>query len=311
MSITEIRSSIDLGTNTCLLLVAEWDPDKNRLLRILGDYATIIRLGECVDRTRMFSPEAMNRAISCLKEYCRTIRKFGVEPAKTVCIATSSARDSKNRDSFFKTVKNETGLDFRVISGEEEAKLTFFGALLPGMDPEQIAVIDIGGGSTEFISATGGKSLDVGCVRFTERFLKSDPVTEQEFMACKDAIDSELAVLKNWRATLHPKINLLAVAGTATTLASWFKGQKIFDRDSIDHTVLVHEDLHKMVEELKRRTIHEKKQLLEVESGRADVLLCGAMILWRTLEVLEFSGANVSTRGLRFGALLSSQLLSQ
>lgn len=296
-----IRASIDLGTNTCLLLIAEIGPDG--VQKILEDHARIVRLGQGVDHNRVLQEEAKDRAIQCLREYASAVKKAGVELADVICLATSQARDAGNSAEFFSHVEREIGFRFQVISGEEEAQLTFLGGLLPGMNPKDHAVIDIGGGSTEIITHSGGQSLDVGSVRFTERFLKSDPVTDEEFWNCQDAIDLALLDLRPWREEILPAPQLVAVAGTATTLAAWYLGLAKFDASQIDGVTLTRGDVHRQVEELKWRTVRERSELPGVEAQRADVLLAGALILWRTLEILEFKNCKTSTRGLRFGGL--------
>jgi exopolyphosphatase/guanosine-5'-triphosphate,3'-diphosphate pyrophosphatase len=298
-----LRSSIDLGTNTCLLLIADWDSSRGQVTRVEGDWSTIVRLGQGVDQNRTIAPEAAERTLSCLRDYAEHVRKAGLDPRETVAVATSQARDSRNGPEFFATVEKEKGFRFRTISGDEEARLTFRGGLLPGMDPARSAVIDIGGGSTEYMAAVGGQSLDIGSVRFTERFLKSDPVTDAEFWAAQDAIDSELAKLVKWRKSLPGGTELVAVAGTATTLAAWQIGLEKFDAAKLDQVTLTRGDIHRMVEELKWRTVEERRRLTGIEAGRADVLLAGALILWRSAEVLSFPGVRVSTRGLRYGVL--------
>ncbi|CAK9252000.1 unnamed protein product [Sphagnum jensenii] len=248
----------------------------------------------------------MERTINCLKSYSEIVLKAGLKPETAVCVATSSSRDSKNGQAFFTRVEKETGFRFRVISGEDEARLTFQGALLPGTSTENSAVIDIGGGSTELITTGPGISLDIGSVRFTERFFKNDrstPVTDEEFWACQDAIDSALAEAQAWREK-NPQIqNLVAVAGTATTLAAWHLELPVFDAAKLDACVLTRGDVHRMVEELKWRTVEERAQLPGVSPGREDVLLAGALILWRAMEILNFPEAKISTRGLRFGIM--------
>jgi exopolyphosphatase/guanosine-5'-triphosphate,3'-diphosphate pyrophosphatase len=298
-----LRSSIDLGTNTCLLLIADWDSNRGEVVRVLGDFAEVVRLGQGVDRAKMLQPEAIERALQCLKEYAEEVKGAGLRTQDTVCLATSQARDAKNGTVFFEQIAKKTGFRFRVISGDEEARLTFLGGLLPGMAPEQSAIIDIGGGSTEIISSQGGKSLDVGSVRFTERFFRSDPVTDAEFWLCEEAIDAQLETLKAWRADQPATLRLVGVAGTVTTLAQWHLGLRQFERDRIDGAVLTRGDVHRMVEDLKWRAVYERLSLPGVTEGRADVLLAGAMILWRAMEVLSFVELRVSTRGLRYGAL--------
>lgn len=299
-----ISSSIDLGTNTCLLLIADVGNDK--AVRVISDHSTVVRLGQGVDRNRELHPDAIVRTLNCLRGYAEKVRAAGADPADTVCVATSQARDARNGLEFFKRVQQETGFRFRVISGDEEARLTFVGGLLPGMNPGSSAVIDIGGGSTEIISAIGGKSVDIGSVRYTERYLKSDPVTDEEFWACQHSIDEMLGALADWRKKISPQTQLVGVAGTATTLASWYLGLEKFDARKIDQVTLTRGDIHRMVEELKWRTVDERMKLPGMEPGRADVLLAGALILWRAMELLDFPSCRISTRGLRFGALLES-----
>jgi exopolyphosphatase/guanosine-5'-triphosphate,3'-diphosphate pyrophosphatase len=300
-----IKASIDLGTNTCLLLIADCDPN-GRVTRIVSDHSTVVRLGEGVDRARELQPQAMERTLTCLKAYSAIAKSAGLNPKDAICVATSSSRDSKNGQTFFAQVEKETGFRFRVISGEDEAKYTFQGALLPTVNADDSAVIDIGGGSTEFITTGPGISLDIGSVRFTELFFKNDrntPVTDEEFWACQDAIDSELAEASGWR-TKNPQIkNLVAVAGTATTLAAWHLEMRAFDAARLDACVLTRGDIHRMVEELKWRTVEERALLPGIAKGREDVLLAGALILWRAMEILNFSETQISTRGLRFGAM--------
>jgi exopolyphosphatase/guanosine-5'-triphosphate,3'-diphosphate pyrophosphatase len=295
-------SSIDLGTNTCLLLIAELDLE-GRVSRVREDHARVVRLGQGVDREKKLLDQAISRTLACLREYSTYVRAQGLDPAQTIAVATSQARDAQNGAQFFSRVEKETGFKFRTLSGDEEARETFEGALLPDMDPGRVAVIDIGGGSTELMAQSGGQSLDLGSVRFTERYLKSDPVTDSEFWACEAEIDRMLAALKPWRQKLSQQTELVAVAGTATTLATWFLGLSEFDASKVDGVTLTRGDLHRMVEELKWRSVEERKALTGVEAGRADVLLAGAMILWRAHEVLGFTACRISTRGLRYGVL--------
>ena len=298
-----LRSSIDLGTNTCLLLIAEWDPSSKRVTKIVRDFSTIVRLGKGVDGDRRLAPESMSRTLECLKRYRDEVKAAGLDPAATMAVATSQARDAANGAEFFAQVEKETGFRFRTLSGDEEAKYTFEGGLLPGMKPERSVVVDIGGGSTEFMALSGGQSLDIGSVRFTERYLKSDPVTDDEFWACQDAADLQISKMLKWRESVPADAQLVAVAGTATTLAAWQLDLEKFDARVIDEVTLSRGDVHRMVEELKWRTVRERSEQAGIEAGRADVLLAGAIILWRSMELLQFKDCRVSTRGLRFGVL--------
>jgi exopolyphosphatase/guanosine-5'-triphosphate,3'-diphosphate pyrophosphatase len=142
----------------------------------------------------------------------------------------------------------------------------------------------------------------MGSVRFSERYIKSDPATDAEFWACQEAIDEALQPMIAWREK-SSGAKLTAVAGTATTLAQWQLGLEKFDARAIDEAVLTRGDIHRLVEELKWRTVEERCKLPGIDRGRADVLLAGGLILWRSLEVLKFESCRVSTRGLRYGVL--------
>ena len=284
-------------------MIAEWDQTKKTVIQTVADYSTIVRLGQGVDQSRELAPEAILRTLTCLKGYAEKVQASGLRCEEAVCVATSQARDAKNGAIFFDRIQSETGFKFRTISGDQEAQLTFIGGLLPGMDPDKSAVMDIGGGSTERMGSQGGLSLDVGSVRFTERYLKSNPVTDDDFWGCQEAIDALLCSAKAWRARYSKDLQLVAVAGTATTLAAWHLELPEFDAEKINQAVLTRGDVHRMVEELKWRTIEERKKLPGIDEGRADVLLAGGLILWRAMEVLDFTDCRISTRGLRYGAL--------
>ncbi len=300
-----VRASIDLGTNTCLLLIAQCN-EAGHVLKVLEDHSQIVRLGQGVDSSRKLLPEAMGRAKVALQFYQQRLHAHGISSREVVAVATSQARDAQNGQEFFDSVRAELGFEFRILTGEQEAQATFLGGLLPGDDPEKSAVLDIGGGSTELMGPQGGVSLDVGSVRFTERYFRANPglaPTDEEFWACRAAIDDELRPLLPWREKLSPQTQLIAVAGTATTAASVFLELEHFDQAQIDGLVLSRGDLHRFVEDLKWRTLEEKQALLKDEAGRAEVILAGALLLWRTLEILNFKDVKISTRGLRFGVL--------
>lgn len=298
-----LKSSIDLGTNTALLLVAEMTADGKTVARVRHDESTMVRLGEGLDAAKRIQPAPAARTIECLRRYAETCRRLGADPARTIAVGTASARDAGNGAEFFAQVERETGFRFRTLSGADEAKYSFRGGLLPGLAAEKAVVVDIGGGSTEFQGARDGVSLQMGSVRFTERYLKSDPVTDEEFWACQDAIDAELAKALAWRATVPADAELIGVAGTIVSLAQWLREEEAFDAAKIDGTVLTRGDAHRMAEELKYRRIAERATLPGIEAKRADVILAGTLVLWRAMERLDFAQCRVSTRGLRYGVL--------
>lgn len=301
-----LEASIDLGTNTCLLLVKDGD-------RVLHDESTVVRMGQDVDRTGELHPDAMKRAQDCIARYADVATKLGVQPAHIVAVGTAQARDAKNAKDFFARVTTQTGVKFQVLSGDQEARATFLGAALPGMNVESMVVMDIGGGSTELVSHAGGTSLNMGAVRMTERYLKTSTSqglapTDAEFWACEAAIDKELKTLLSWRRTLQAP-QLVTVAGTAVTLAMLQLASSQYDREKLDGMLLTRGDAHRWVEELKWRSVAERQAMTGMEPKRADVILAGALIYWRAMEVLDFKQAVISTRGLRYGVLkIRSQL---
>jgi exopolyphosphatase/guanosine-5'-triphosphate,3'-diphosphate pyrophosphatase len=306
------RASIDLGTNTCLLLIEEVSSEGST---ILHDESNVVRLGQGVDKAGEFNPEAMERAKKCLIHYANIAKNFGVDPKTILAVGTAQARDSRNAKAFFASVELECGIRFRILTGDEEAKATFLGAALPGIKTSQMVVLDIGGGSTELVAmpdassgiAAGifGESVNIGAVRMTERYLKSDPVTDDEFWECEDIINQSIEHLCPWRKSLPAKMKseptLVAVAGTAVTLAMLQESMTSYDREALDGMILTQGDVHRLVEELKWRTIIERQAMTGMEVKRADVLLAGALIFWRVMEVLDFKEARISTRGLRYG----------
>lgn len=297
-----LKASIDLGTNTCLMLLAE--VESGCVNKVLGDYARIVRLGEGVDKTGNIQPDAVDRTLTCLNEYKNTIAAAGISPEDVICVATSQARDAENGKEFFARVEEKLGFWFEVISGKDEARLSFMGSLLPNMESSDHAVVDIGGGSTEFVTVNDGRSIDLGSVRFTERYLLSDPVTDEEFNICLNEVDNKLEELVDWRDTVPSNIRMIAVAGTATTLASWYLRLREFDAAKVEKVQLTSANLFRMVKELKRMSVKERREQVGIDPKRADVLLAGAMIMWRTMEKLKFQTCNISSRGLRYGVLM-------
>ena len=297
-----LKASIDLGTNTCLMLIA--DVESGYVKKVLGDYARVVRLGEGVDKIGYLQPDAVERTLSCLGEYKGTISVAGISPKDVICVATSQARDAENGREFFARVEAELGFSFSVISGMDEARLSFIGSLLPNMEASNHAVVDIGGGSTEFVTVKDGRSVDLGSVRFTERYLKSDPVTDEEFNICLNEVDGKLEELVDWRSAVPSNMQMLAVAGTATTLASWHLRLREFDAAAVEKVQLTNANLFRMVNDLKRMSVKERRDQVGIDPKRADVLLAGAMIMWRTMEKLKFQTCNISSRGLRYGVLM-------
>jgi exopolyphosphatase/guanosine-5'-triphosphate,3'-diphosphate pyrophosphatase len=301
-----LRAGIDIGTNTILLLVAEVDGSD---IRVLEDHVRVVRLGQGVDQNRAFHPEALDRARVCFAEYRDILNRYpGVDVR---AVATSGSRDARNSEEFFREVGDRFGIHVRVISGEEEALLSFRGALPEGAaDPRSIAVLDIGGGSTEIVGLTPGSngelfrhSFDMGCVRLSERFLKSDPALPLEIQAMERFIEGELSAREGVLAELRGK-NLVGVAGTVTYLASSYLGLDKFDVERVQGTYLSLEAINALIERFRPLTAAERLGLGGMDKGRADVILSGAYILRAILLKTGLPGLRASVRGLRYGAVL-------
>jgi exopolyphosphatase/guanosine-5'-triphosphate,3'-diphosphate pyrophosphatase len=307
-------ASIDVGTNTALLLAAEVSPQLQ--IHPLVQREKIVRLGEGVDERRLLKAAAMARVMQALAEYLRECRELNVEGV--VVSGTSAVRDAANRDDLIHQIKQTFGLELRVLSGEDEARLTYLGALsnkqyLTG----EILLIDIGGGSTEFIAGARDRiaaalSIDIGSVRLTERFVRSDPITDEEFSVLENFIEQQIQIIK--KNFTPPPQNLVGAAGTVTTLAAMHLQLHEYDAERVDRCTLSFQQVAEIIDVLRRKSLAEKKQLPGLNPARADVILAGAMILWQAMRAFGYAEVAVSDRGLRFGVLLDfakSQVLPQ
>jgi exopolyphosphatase/guanosine-5'-triphosphate,3'-diphosphate pyrophosphatase len=302
-----LRAGIDIGTNTILLLIAEVEHGK--VARVIEDHVRVVRLGEGVDKNRAFHPEALERARACFADYAEILKKYpGIDLR---AVATSGSRDAENSSAFFAEVKEKYGISVRVISGEEEALLSFRGALPDEVrDPHSIAVLDIGGGSTEAVGLKPGSatdlfrySFDMGCVRLSERYLKSDPPLASEIHELVKFVKADLARKPEILDAMKGR-TLVAVAGTATYLASASLGLHKFDPDKVHGHVLTRVAIQKLIAEFGELTAAQRLGLGGMDKGRADVILAGAYILDEVLERAALNSVQASVRGLRYGAVL-------
>lgn len=302
-----IKASIDIGTNTILLLVA--NVEQGRVVQVLEDYVSVVRLGQGVDKNHVFHPEAMDRARKCFRNYAEVLKQYpGI-----VCraVATSGSRDAQNSQEFFAEITKSTGITIDIISGEEEALLSFRGSVPDNrQDLSSVAVLDIGGGSTEIVGLEKGAkeqlfrfSFDMGCVRLTERMIQNDPPSEEEITALRKYVRLELEK-KNFLFQKVEGRTLIAVAGTATYLASTVLNLKAFDPEKIHGFVLSEKSLAEVTKNLAKKTCAERLGLGGMDKGRADVIISGAIILHEVLKIAKLSSVQVSVRGLRYGAVL-------
>jgi exopolyphosphatase/guanosine-5'-triphosphate,3'-diphosphate pyrophosphatase len=293
-------SAIDIGTNTILLLIA--DVVEGRL-KPLFEEETIVRLGEGLQKHGVLSKEAMGRGLQTLSRYLEQCQTR--EAQKIFAVGTSALRDAKNSNEFLEIIKQKLDLSIEIISGEEEAQLSFLAVArdLKGSDKATL-VIDIGGGSTEFILGnveriTEWASFPLGSVRFTEDFLLSDPAREEEW------VKMEKEILK-WLVRIpHPRepFSMVAVGGTATTLASVEQELNEFIPEKIHHFVLEKEALRKQIDLYRSRSVEERRKIPGLPSARADVILAGSAILYMAMEELICPSVLISCHGIRYGLL--------
>ncbi|BAL85981.1 putative exopolyphosphatase [Actinoplanes missouriensis 431] len=269
-------AAIDCGTNAIRLLIADVSDGK---LVDVARRMEIVRLGEGVDRTGLLAPAAIERTRTALLGYAAEIAELGVTRVR-MC-ATSATRDAGNAQDFRDMVRGVLGIDPEVITGEEEATLSFLGAV-QGLDvPGPYLVFDLGGGSTEFVTGTTGVehaiSMDIGCVRMTERHLHSDPPTPAEIAAASDditkAVDTALAAVGSSQAR-----TLVGLAGTVTTVAAIALDLPGYDSARIHHSRIDTADVARVTADLLRMTVAERRALPVMHPGRADVIGAGALI---------------------------------
>jgi len=308
---TKRVASIDIGTNTILLLVAEIDEGG---VKVLFEIETVVRLGENLHRSGVLSPEAMARGFQTLTEYLKKCQAWKVQ--NLFAVGTSALREARNSDAFLALVKERLNLTIEVISGEEEAHLSFLAVARDLEDREEsILVVDVGGGSTEFVLGRGSQisrwvSLPLGSVRFTEAFLHSDPVRGEEWQKMKRQIRKQLTNAPHSKEPL----SMVAVGGTATALASIEQRLEEFVPEKIHHFVLTKEALKNQLSLFRSKTFEERKKIPGLSAARADVILAGGTILYLAMEEMKCADVLISCHGVRYGLLykklaLGNQLL--
>ncbi|PIV19692.1 MAG: Ppx/GppA family phosphatase [Deltaproteobacteria bacterium CG_4_8_14_3_um_filter_45_9] len=293
-------ASIDIGTNTILLLISEVKRGK---IHPLFEMETVVRLGEGVQKNKMLLKEAMERGLQTLAQYLKRCQAMEVQ--KIFAAGTSALREAKNSEDFLKGAKDKLNLSIEVISGEEEAQLSFLAVANDLKEVKKpVLVVDVGGGSTEFILGKGDQishwiSLPLGSVRFTEEFLCSDPIQEEEWEKMERKIQGHLVNIPHSK---EPP-SMVAVGGTATTLASVEMGLEEFIAEKIHHFILKKGELGKQLLRYRSKTIEERKKIPGLPVARADVILAGGTILYLAMEELKCSSVLISCHGVRYGLL--------
>jgi exopolyphosphatase / guanosine-5'-triphosphate,3'-diphosphate pyrophosphatase len=276
-------AAVDCGTNSLRLLIAE--PTESGGLVDLERRTEIVRLGQGVDATGEFHPDALARTFTVVERYAELIRQAGVPVDRIHFVATSASRDVRNREAFFEGVRQRLGVTPDVITGDKEAHLSFSGALSRvNPEGEPVLVMDIGGGSTEFIvgSADGEMSfaisLDIGSVRITERFLKTSPPAVADLAAAAAYVDG---LLESSTVDFTSVGTWIGVAGTATTLAGVYLELAEYDRERVHGASIPLADLAALLDRLSTMTVEEIRALPSMHPGRADVITGGTLIASR------------------------------
>ncbi|MEU1159792.1 Ppx/GppA phosphatase family protein [Streptomyces sp. NPDC005921] len=286
-------AAIDCGTNSIRLLVADVDPGTGELVD-LDRRMTIVRLGQGVDRTGRLAPEALARTFAACREYAAVIKEHGAERLRFV--ATSASRDAENRDEFVRGVLDILGVEPEVITGDQEAEFSFTGATRELGGREDLAkpflVVDIGGGSTEFVvgeeHVRAARSVDVGCVRMTERHLVheghvSDPPTEAETASMWADIERALDLAEE-TVPLREARTLVGLAGSVTTLSAIHQDLPAYDSAAIHHSRIPYTRVREITEWLLRSTHAERAAIPSMHPGRVDVIAAGALVLQSIME---------------------------
>jgi exopolyphosphatase / guanosine-5'-triphosphate,3'-diphosphate pyrophosphatase len=297
---------VDCGTNSIRLLIADPSTDGGLVERYRR--TEIVRLGQSVDATGEFHPDALQRTFAAVDVYAELVRQAEVPTDRISFVATSATRDARNREAFFTGVRERLGVTPEVISGDREARLSFTGALSGvRVEEEPVLVMDIGGGSTELIvgSALGemshAVSLDIGSVRMTERFLKAGPPTPAALAAASAYIDDlldgsgvDFGSVRTW----------IGVAGTATTLAGVYLGRPQYDRSQVHGLLLPAEQVAALFDRLRRSTVEQIRALPSMHPGRADVVTGGTLIATRVGRRTTAPGLLVSESDILDGIAL-------
>jgi exopolyphosphatase/guanosine-5'-triphosphate,3'-diphosphate pyrophosphatase len=301
-------AAVDLGTNSTRLLVADVGDGS---LEEVSRATKITRLGEGVDERKRLLPVPIARVRNVLTDFRREAEELGAE--RTLAVATSAVRDAENGEAFLGEIEWSYGFTTRLLTGDEEAQLTFRGVSLGREVAADTLVIDIGGGSTEFVvgSPAGLRfhdSLDLGCVRLTERFLHSDPPTREELDACAEAVRALLA--ERMPGDVRPE-TAIGVAGTITSIAALDLELAEYDADRVHGHRLSRQGVAAQLERLASVPTVERRQISALDPDRAPVIVAGAVILEEALDHFGLDALEVSEHDILDGAALEAAKLPE
>lgn len=285
-------AAIDIGTVTCRMLIADVYSDGlgARKVAVVDKQYAVTNLGEGVDGTGFISKDALARVKGVIERYLGIIRALPADESvdKVVAVSTSAARDAENSDEFISMLES-LGIDLRIISGEEEAALSFAGASLdfPGQD---LAVVDVGGGSTEISIGKGrskpslSRSFNIGCRRVTEKFWDGYPPTPEALVNAVSWIQSQLGPWIEANMETGPACKMVAVAGTATSAVTMRDGIHPYDSSLVDGAEVTFDDIDRLIDGLSRMSLAETEGIVGLDPARAPVILAGMLILREVMQ---------------------------
>lgn len=298
-------AGIDCGTNSIRLLVADVHPETGELVE-LDRRMTIVRLGQGVDRTGRLAPEALERTFAACREYAAVIEELGAERIRFV--ATSASRDAENRQDFVDGVVAILGVEPEVISGDQEAAFSFAGATGELRGDDRRLVVDIGGGSTEFVVGNrhveAARSVDIGCVRLTERHVRHDPVTAEEAEAIRADVRAALDLAAE-AVPIASADTLVGLAGSVTTVAALALDLPEYDSAKVHHSRISAERVAEVTGMLLASTHDERAAIPVIHPGRVDVIVAGALVLQEIVERVGAAEVVVSEHDILDGIALS------
>ena len=287
--------TIDIGTNSMRLLIADY---KNNKIENRKKYINITRIGQGVDDKGYITEEALERNLNALKEFADKCIEEKCE--NVYCMGTSALRDSKNGQDFVNRAKELTNIDVKIICGEEESNLGFMGVLegAGGDKSNYILVLDIGGGSTEFIVGNEDgikfcKSENVGALRMTEKFITTDPISDEEFNKMSDFIEKTISSTLDKIKGMHVS-KLVGIGGAITSLSAMNQQLEVYSMEKVHNSVVTKKDLEKILQNLKKMTLSDKKTIKGLQPKRADIITAGVKILHIVMEKLEIEKIMIS-----------------
>ena len=298
-----IVASIDIGTNTVLLLIAKLDQASKNIIPILNEYR-MPRIGRGIKQNGQINTDSISKLFAVLREFKTIISEYNCD---TILVSgTNAFRMATNSTEIIESIRNEFNLEIKVISGEQEAEYAYLGALSALKEKTYVSVIDVGGSSTEIITGEGSKiltkvSLQIGSVTVTEQYLKTSPPNNSDIENMKQEIRNQFRFFdKNLIAR-----RVIAIAGTATTLACMKLGLKEFDENVVDNFTLKGDALSQLISDIdKLSSIDILENYGAIMKGREDIILAGAIILEQFMKFCEVNSVIVSTRGIRYGAIV-------